>query len=154
MRLPLLLAWRLQGSLGHFASGVLLLVFKPYKVGDLVELDGKVGHVQGIQVFNTVIKTQDNKTIIIPNGLVTSNTITNISGEGLIRVDLTFGIGYSDDIDKARQVMQQVADKNDKILKTPPIDILVSELADSSVNFAVRPWCHPDDYWDVYFYMH
>lgn len=144
----------LQGSLGHFASGVLILVFKPYQVDDLVKVAGEVGVVKEIQMFNTVLLTPDNKRIIIPNGVVTSGVITNISGQNLIRVDMTFGIGYSDDIDKARQIIQQVADSCSKVLKEKPVDIFVKELADSSVNFAVRPWANSAHYWDVYFYMH
>ncbi|MCB0573125.1 MAG: mechanosensitive ion channel [Saprospiraceae bacterium] len=144
----------LQGSLGHFASGVLILIFKPYKVGDLVKIDGNVGVVEEIQVFNTLLLTPDNRRVIIPNGVVTSGVMTNISGPGIIRVDMTFGISYGDDIDKARAVIQEVADGCSMVLKDPKVDILVSELADSSVNFAVRPWCKSDDFWAVYFYMH
>lgn len=144
----------LQGSLGHFASGVMLLIFKPYKVGDLVDIAGKVGVVEEIQVFNTVLLTPDNKKIIIPNGVVTSGVITNISGQGEIRVDMTFGIGYPDDIDAAKKIFQTVADSCPQVLKEKPVDIFVSELADSSVNFAVRPWAKSEHYWDVYFYMH
>jgi small conductance mechanosensitive channel len=144
----------LQGSLSHFASGIMLLVFKPYKVGDLVELGGKVGVVEAIQIFNTILLTPDNKKITIPNGVVTSDVITNISGQGEIRVDMTFGIGYSDDIDRAKTVIQEVADKCPQILKSKSVDIFVSELADSSVNFAVRPWAKSEHYWDVYFFMH
>ncbi len=144
----------LQGSLGHFASGVLLLIFKPYKVGDLVTLNGETGVVEAIQIFNTLLRTPDNKRIIVPNGVVTSGIITNISGQETIRVDMSFGIGYGDDIDKARSVIQKVADSCQHILQDPPVDIFVQELADSSVNFAVRPWCKSEHYWDVYFYMH
>ncbi len=144
----------LQGSLGHFASGVLILIFKPYKVGDLVNIGGNVGNVEEIQVFNTLLLTPDGKRVIIPNGVVTGGVITNISGPGIIRVDMTFGISYRDDIDRAREVIQGVADASKLILKDPPVDILVSELGDSSVNFAVRPWCKSEHFWDVYFYMH
>jgi len=144
----------LQGSLGHFASGVMLLTFKPYKVGDLVEAGGSTGVVEEIQIFNTVLKTPDNKKIIVPNGVVTGGTITNISGQGEIRVDMTYGIGYDDDIDKARDVIQKVAASCPQVIKDKPVDVLVSELADSSVNFAVRPWAKSEHYWDVYFYMH
>jgi small conductance mechanosensitive channel len=144
----------LQGNLGHLASGILLLAFKPYKVGDLVELEGKVGTVEAIQIFNTIILTPDNKKVIIPNGVVTSGVIINISGQGKIRVDMTYGIGYDDDIDKAREVIQKVSDSCPQVLKDIPTDIFVSEHADSSVNFAVRPWCKSEHYWDVYFYMH
>ncbi len=144
----------LQGSLGHFASGILLLTFKPYKVGDLVDLGGHVGTVEGIQIFNTVLKTLDNKRIIIPNGVVTSGVMINISGQEIIGVDMTYGIGYSDDIDKAREVIQQVANECPHVIDEPETLIKVSELADSSVNFLVRPWCKSEHYWDVYFYMH
>ena len=144
----------LQGSLGHFSSGIMLLVFKPYKVGDLVELSGNVGVVEGIHVFNTILRTPDNKRIIIPNGVVTGNVIKNISGQGEIRVDMTFGIGYDDDIDEARKVIQAVSDSCPQLLKDKTTDIFVSELADSSVNFVVRPWCKSEHYWNVYFYMH
>lgn len=144
----------LQGSLGHFASGVLILIFKPYKVGDLVNIGGNIGDVEEIQVFNTLLLTPDGKRVIIPNGVVTGGVIINISGPGTIRVDMTFGISYHDDIDRARKVIQEVADGCAMVLKTPPVDILVSELADSSVNFAVRPWCKSEHFWDVYFYMH
>lgn len=144
----------LQGSLGNFASGVMILLFKPYKVGDLVDVQGSTGVVDEIQIFNTVLLTPDNKKVILPNSVVTSGAITNISGQGEIRVDMTFGIGYTDDIDKARTIIQQVADTCPQVLKDKPVDIFVSELADSSVNFAVRPWCKSEHYWDVYFYLH
>ena len=144
----------LQGSLGNFASGVMILLFKPYKVGDLVEVQGHTGFVNEIQIFNTLLLTQDNRKIIIPNSIVTSGAITNISGQGEIRVDMTFGIGYTDDIDKARTIIQKVADSCPQVLQSKPVDIFVSELADSSVNFAVRPWCNSEYYWDVYFYLH
>ena len=144
----------LQGSLGHFASGVLILIFKPYKVGDLVTIGGTTGHVEEIQVFNTLLLTLDNRRVIIPNGVVTGGVIVNNSAPGTIRVDMTFGIGYGDDIDKARKVIQEVADGCPMVLKDPKVDIFVSELGDSSVNFAVRPWCKSEQFWDVYFYMH
>ena len=144
----------LQGSLQNFASGVMILFFKPYKIGDLVELQGFVGVVEEIQIFNTVLMTPDNKKVIVPNAAATSGPITNISGPGLIRIDLTFGIAYDASIDEARKVIQAVADENDKILKTPPIDIFVTGHGASSVDLAVRPYCDPTYYWDVYFYMH
>ncbi len=144
----------LQGSLGHFASGVMLLIFKPYRVGDLVDLGGSIGVVQEIQIFNTVLLTPDNKKIIVPNGVVTSGIITNISGQGEIRVDMTFGIGYDDDIDQARAVIKSVAERCPHIIKSKAVDIFVAELADSSVNFTVRPWALSEHYWDVFFFMH
>lgn len=144
----------LQGSLGHFASGVMLLIFKPYRVGDLVDLGGNIGVVEEIQIFNTVLRTPDNKKIIVPNGVVTSGVITNISGQGEIRVDMTYGIGYPDDIDQAKKVFKDVAMNCPQVIKDKPVDVFVSELGDSSVNFVVRPWCKSEHYWDVYFYMH
>ncbi|TNE58009.1 MAG: mechanosensitive ion channel [Bacteroidetes bacterium] len=144
----------LQGSLSHFASGVLILVFKPYKVGDLVTINGITGHVEEIQVFNTLLLTLDNRRVIIPNSVVTSGVITNNTSPGKIRVDMTFGVSYGDDIDKTRQIIQDVADGCPHILKDIPVDIFVSEHGASSVNFAVRPWCKSEQYWDVYFYMH
>ncbi len=143
----------MQGSLGHFASGVMLLILKPYRVGDLVELNDKVGVVEGIHIFNTTLRTVDNKRIFIPNGLITEDVITNISGQGEIRVDMTYGIGYESDIDRARQIILEVAAGCPQIMKDRPVDVFVSELADSSVNFAVRPWANSSDYWTVYFYM-
>ncbi len=144
----------LQGSLGHFASGVLILLFKPYRTGDLVDIQGNVGVVDEIQIFNTVLLTPDNKKIILPNGTVTNGPITNISGQGEIKVVMSFGIGYGDDIDKARRVIQQVADECPHVIHEKSVDIFVEALADSSVNFAVRPWAKSEHYWDVFFYMH
>lgn len=144
----------LQGNLGHFASGVMLLLFKPFKVGDLVDVQGNVGVVEAITLFNTTLLTPDNKKIFLPNGFVTGGPITNISGQGEIAVFLTFGIGYDDDIDKARSIIQKVVDSCPHILLEKGTGIFVSELADSSVNFAVRPWCKSEHYWDVYFCMH
>lgn len=144
----------LQGSLGHFASGVLLLVFKPYKVGDLVTIGGgQTGTVEGIQIFNTVLETLDNKRIIVPNGVVTSNIITNISGQGIIGVELTYGIGYNDSIDKAREVILRVGKECPYILDDPAQGVVVASLGDSSVNLATRPFCKSEDYWDTFFYM-
>ncbi len=144
----------LQGSLGNFASGVMILLFKPYKVGDLVEMQGHTGVVEEIQIFNTLLLTPDNKKIILPNAIVTSGPIMNISGQGEIRVDMTMGIGYTDDIDKARQIIKDVAARCPQVMNEKPMDVFVAELADSSVNFTVRPWCKSEHYWDVYFFMH
>ena len=143
----------LQGSLGNFAGGVLILLFKPYKVGDFVDAQGVTGTVNEIQVFNTVLKTPDNKTVIVPNGAISNGIITNFSTEETRRVDMTFGIGYSDDIDKAKSVMQDLVTKDERILAEPAAQIAVSELADSSVNFVVRVWAKASDYWGVYFDM-
>ena len=144
----------LQGSLGHFASGVLLLTFRPYRVGDLVDIGGgNVGTVQEIQIFNTILATLDNKRIIVPNGVVTGNVITNISGQGEIGVELTYGIGYEDDIDKAREIILSVGRECPYILDEPAQGVVVAELADSSVNLATRPFTRSEHYWDAYFYM-
>lgn len=143
----------LQGSLGNFASGVMLLLFKPYKVGDLVKLQDFTGVVEEIQIFNTILVTPDNRKVILPNTIVTESAITNISGQGEIRVDMVFGIGYNDDIDHARAVILKVADKCPQVIKEKPVDVYVGQLADCSVNFEVRPWCKSEHYWEVYFYM-
>lgn len=144
----------LQGTLGHFASGILILIFRPYKVGDYIVTQGHEGTVKEIQIFNTILKTLDNRDIIIPNGAITSGPIENLTSPGERKVDLTFGISYTDDIDKARSVLNQVIDKNEKIMQDKGVDIFVAELGDSSVNFKVRAWVKVEDYWDVYFYLH
>lgn len=144
----------LQGSLGHFASGVLLLVFKPYRVGDLVTLGGGfTGTVKEIQIFNTVLVTLDNKHIIVPNGVVTSNVITNISGQGIIGVELTFGISYKDSIDKAREIILRVGKECQWVLDDPAQGVVVGELGNSSVKLNTRPFCKSEHYWDTFFYM-
>ena len=151
--LALAIGMALQGSLGHFASGVLLLIFRPYKVGDLVTIGGQTGTVTGIQVFNSVLATLDNKRVIVPNGIVTSNIITNISGQGEIGVELTFGIGYGDSIDVARDIILKVGKECPWILDSPAQVVVVAELGDSSVNLATRPFCKSEHYWDTLFYM-
>lgn len=144
----------LQGSLGHFASGVLLLTFRPYKVGDLITIGGgQTGTVVGIQIFNTILATLDNKRIIVPNGVVTSNVITNISGQGTIGVELTFGIGYGDSIDKAREIILRVGKECPWIIDEPQQGVVVGELGDSSVNLNTRPFCNSEHYWNTFFYM-
>lgn len=144
----------LQGSLGNFAGGVLILLFKPFKVGDLIAAQGFTGVVEEIQAFSTKLVTPDNKTIILANGPLSAAPIENISTKGEIRVDMTYGISYNDDIDKAKQVIRQVIDACPNVLKNKQHDVFVSELGDSSVNFTVRPWAKSEHYWDVYFYMH
>lgn len=144
----------LQGSLGHFASGVLILIFKPYRVGDLVEIGGgQTGTVKEIQIFNTILVTLDNKNIIVPNGVVTSNVMTNISGQGIIGVELTFGIGYNDSIDKAREIILRVDKECEWILDDPAQGVVVGSLGDSSVNLNTRPFCKSEHYWNTFFYM-
>ena len=141
----------LQGSLSNFASGVLMIIFKPFKVGDFIEGGGVAGVVEEISIFTTQLKTPDNKQVIVPNAQMTGGNIVNYSSKGTRRVDLVAGIGYGDDIDKARGILQSILDAEDRILKDPEPTIAVSELADSSVNFVVRPWTTADDYWGVYF---
>ena len=141
----------LQGSLSNFAAGFLMIIFRPFKVGDYIEGAGVAGTVETIQVFTTQLKSPDNKTVIIPNAKLTSDNITNYTIKGTRRVDMVFGIGYGDDIDKAKNIMTDILEKDERILKDPATKIAVVELADSSVNFVVRPWVKGDDYWDVYF---
>ena len=141
----------LQGSLANFASGVLIIVFRPYKVGDFVEAGGVSGTVEGVQVFSTIFKTGDNKKVIVPNSEVTAGVITNYSANETRRVDLVAGVGYEDDLDKVKQVLEDIVSKDDRILADPAPKIAVHELADSSVNLVVRPWVKTSDYWGVYF---
>ena len=141
----------LQGSLSNFAAGFLLIIFRPVKVGDLIEGAGVFGVVEAIQIFTTQLKTADNKTVIVPNAKLTDDNIVNWTVKGTRRVDMTMGIGYEDDIDKARTVMAEIIAEDDRILKDPAPQIALSELADSSVNFVVRPWVKVEDYWGVYF---
>lgn len=140
----------LQGSLANFAAGVLILLFKPFKVGDYIEAAGASGTVDKIMIFTTELKTPDNKRVVIPNGAVTSGTITNYSTHDTRRVDLVMGISYGDDIDKAKQVLQGILDSDERVLKDPAPTIAVSQLADSSVNLIVRPWAKSADYWSLY----
>lgn len=150
----LAIGFALQGSLSNFASGVMLIMFKPYKVGDLVKLSGEVGNVDAIKIFNTTIITPDNRTIIIPNGNITGQTIENITAQGKIRIDMVFGIGYNDDIKKAKELMLGILTADERVMSDPAPEVAVCELADSSVNFAVRPWVDPAVYWDVFFDTH
>ncbi|CAM1356495.1 mechanosensitive ion channel family protein [Tenacibaculum halocynthiae] len=141
----------LQGSLSNFAGGALIMIFRPFKVGDLIEAQGIVGVVKEIQIFTTHINTPGNKLAIIPNGSLSNGNIINYTAEGKLRVDLTFGVSYDADIKKTKDVLMNVLTSNPKTLKDPAPTVNVSELADSSVNFAVRPWANTADYWDVYF---
>ena len=140
----------LQGSLSNFAAGFLMIIFRPFKVGDFIEGAGVAGTVEAIHIFTTQLLTPDNKTIIIPNASLTAGNITNYSAKGTRRVDLVFGIGYGDDVDHAKKVISDVLAKEERILKDPAPAIMLVELADSSVNFAVRPWVLAADYWGVY----
>ncbi len=141
----------LQGSLSNFAGGVLVLMFRPYKVGDFVEAQGVMGTVHEIQIFNTIMKTPDNKVIIVPNGAISNGIITNFSMEATRRVDFVFGIGYGDDIAKAKSTIERLVTEDERSLSDPAPQIVVSELADSSVNITVRVWVNASDYWGLYF---
>jgi len=143
----------LSGTLQNFAGGVMLLMLKPFQAGDLIEAQGYLGKVSKIQIFNTILKTLDNKTIIIPNGGLSTSSMVNYSTEDKRRVDWTFGIGYGDSVDQAKKVMQKLCDEDKRILEEPEVFIAVSELADSSVNFTVRAWVKAEDYWNVKFDM-
>lgn len=141
----------LQGSLSNFAGGVLIMIFKPYKIGDLIEAQGVLGAVKEIEIFTTKLITPENKLAIVPNGAMANGNIVNYTAEGKIRVDTVIGVAYEEDIKKTKEVLMNVLTSQQKVLKDPAPSVNVLELADSSVNFAVRPFCKPEDYWDVYF---
>ncbi|WP_426431550.1 mechanosensitive ion channel family protein [Winogradskyella sp. HB-48] len=141
----------LQGSLGNFAGGVLIMTFRPFKIGDLIEAQGEIGVVKEIEIFTTKLTGLSNKEIIIPNGALSNGNIINYTTEGTRRVDLVFGVSYDADIKQTKEVLMNVLTSHPKILNDPAPMVTVLELADSSVNFAVRPWCKAEYYWDVYF---
>ncbi|MBR9975477.1 MAG: mechanosensitive ion channel [Bacteroidetes bacterium] len=141
----------LQGSLSNFAAGVMIIIFRPFRAGDYVEAGGVSGSVLEVAIFNTTLKTPDNKRVIVPNAQITGSSITNYSAEDKRRVDMVFGIGYGDDIRKAKEAIEAVLAEDERILKDPAPTIGVIELGASSVNLAVRPWVATADYWDVYF---
>lgn len=141
----------LQGSLSNFAGGVLIMIFKPYKIGDLIEAQDTLGVVKEIEIFTTKLVSPDNKLVIVPNGAMANGNITNYTAEGKIRVDTVIGVAYEEDIKKTKEVLMNVLTSQDKVLTEPAPSVNVLELADSSVNFAVRPFCKPEHYWDVYF---
>ncbi|WP_430809689.1 MULTISPECIES: mechanosensitive ion channel family protein [unclassified Carboxylicivirga] len=143
----------LSGTLQNFAGGVILLILKPFKVGDYIEAQGHSGSVQEIQIFNTILHTPDNKVVIIPNGGLATGAMINYSAQDTRRVDFVFGIGYDDDIDKARNIIIEVANNNELVMKDPAIFVAVKEHGDSSVNLVARLWSKTSDYWSVYFYM-
>lgn len=147
----LAVGFALQGSLGNFASGVMIIGFKPYGVGDAVTVAGHTGKVEAVRVFQTELRTPDNRVILVPNGQITNGTIVNITSQDTRRIDMTFGIGYDDDIRKAKKMIEDVIAADDRILKEPAPQVAVAELADSSVNFVVRPWVKTEDYWAVNF---
>lgn len=139
----------LQSTLQNFAAGVMLILFKPFKIGDFIEAGGNAGVVEKMTIFTTVMKTGDNREIIVPNGDIYGGTITNNSARDTRRIDLVFGIGYDDDIKKAKELLNEILAADERILKEPAPLVAVAELADSSVNFNVRPWVKSSDYWKV-----
>lgn len=141
----------LQGALGNFAAGVLIVMFRPYRVGDYIEAAGIAGSVLQVQILTTMLKTVDNKLIVVPNGQIMSSIIINYSAHKTRRIDMVIGVSYDDDIDKVRNTIRELIDADDRILKDPECLIAVSELADSSVNFTVRPWVNRADYSGVKF---
>ena len=144
----------LQGTLQNLASGVMLIIFRPFDAGHFVEAAGVAGVIEEIGIFTTTMRTGDNREVIIPNGEIFGGTITNYSKRSTRRVDMVFGIGYDDDIKKAKDIMNRILAEDERILKDPEPLVAVAELADSSVNFNVRPWCATAEYWNVYFDTH
>ena len=147
----LAVGFALQSSLSNLAAGVMVIFFRPFKAGDFVEAGGISGIVEEIQIFSTKLRTPDNKEVTVPNSQITGDAITNYSARDTRRIDLVFGIGYDDDIQRAKQLLEQIVAADGRVLADPEPVIAVSELADSSVNFVVRPWVSTDDYWVVTF---
>ncbi|MBN2212384.1 MAG: mechanosensitive ion channel [Sedimentisphaerales bacterium] len=141
----------LQGSLSNFAAGVMLLIFRPFKLGDFIDAGGQMGSVQEIQLFNTVLNTPDNVRVVVPNGQITAGTIKNYTFNETRRLDMVFGVSYSDDLKQARQIIEEILNADERVLKEPAPTIAVAELADSSANFVVRPWVKGADYWSTKF---
>lgn len=144
----------LQGSLGNFAGGVLILIFKPFKVGDTIEAQGFLGAVREISILYTIVDTFDNRRVVIPNGSLSNASLTNVSYYDTRRCDMTFGISYNDDIDKARAIIKRCLSEDERVLPEPEPRISIGSLGDNSVNFIVRPWTKTDDLWPVYWDMH
>jgi len=141
----------LQGTLGHFAAGVMVLIFKPYRVGDLVDLQGQLGHVDEIQVFNTVLTSLDNKKIIVPNGIATSGIMTNLSTNEYLRVDLNAAMPYEEDFDKVRGIIMEALKATPKVMSDPAPVVEIEKFNEHNVLLCVRPYSTTEDYWDVYF---
>jgi small conductance mechanosensitive channel len=141
----------MQDSLQNFAAGVMLIIFRPFRAGDFVEAGGTAGVVETISIFSTIMRTGDNREVIVPNGAIYNGTITNYSARETRRIDMVFGIGYDDDIRKVKQLLGDILAADERVLKEPAAQVVVGELANSSVNFHVRPWVKSGDYWDVRF---
>lgn len=147
------IGFALKDSLSHLAAGVLILVNKPFALGDFVEAGGTAGSILEIRLFATKLKTPDNKIVYVPNASIVGGNITNYTAEATRRVDMEFGIGYSDDIDKAKEIILKILSNDDRVLKDPAPQVVVGSLGDSSVNIKVRPWTKKEDYWGFYFDM-
>jgi small conductance mechanosensitive channel len=145
-----IMGFALQGTLSNFAAGIMILIYRPYDVGDLVDVGGTLGKVDAMTIVSTTLRKPDNQKVVVPNNMIWGDIITNITGTSKRRVDFVFGIGYSDDIAKAQKILEDILANNESILKDPEPVVKVHELADSSVNFVVRPWVKTEDYWDVY----
>ena len=141
----------LQGSLANFAGGVLIMIFKPFKVGDVIQAQGELGSVKEIEIFTTKLTSPDNKEIILPNGALSNGNITNFTSQGTRRIDFTFGVGYDSDIKKTKEILMTQLTSHPKVLQEPAPVVSLIELADSSINFVARPWVKTEDYWTVYF---
>jgi small conductance mechanosensitive channel len=141
----------LQGSLSNFAAGILIVAFRPFKSGDYVEIGGVAGSVDSIQIFQTILTTPDNKMVVVPNGSVIGSPITNYSRHDTRRIDLMIGVSYNADLQKTKALLTQICESDERVLKEPGVQVGVHTLADSSVNFVVRPWVNTADYWNVYF---
>ncbi|MFK7959604.1 MAG: mechanosensitive ion channel family protein [Phycisphaerales bacterium] len=144
------IGFALQGTLGNFAAGVMILLYQPYDIGNVVTVGGVTGKVQAMTLVSTTLLTPDNQTIIVPNGAIWGDTITNVTGNDTRRVDLVFGCGYDDDVEKAESLLKEILEGHPLVLKDPAPAVAMGELADSSVNFNVRPWCKTEDYWTVF----
>ena len=145
-----IMGFALQGTLSNFAAGIMILIYRPYDVGDLVNVGGTLGKVDAMTIVSTTLRKPDNQKVVVPNNMIWGDIITNITGTSKRRIDFVFGIGYSDDIAKAQKILEDILAKNESILKDPEPVVKVHELADSSVNFVVRPWVKTENYWDVY----
>ncbi|UCG20286.1 MAG: mechanosensitive ion channel family protein [Deltaproteobacteria bacterium] len=145
-----IVGFALQGTLSNFAAGIMILVYRPYDVGDLVDIGGTLGKVEAMTIVSTTLRKVDNQKVIVPNNMIWGDIITNATGTSKRRVDMVFGIGYSDDIAKAQKILEEILENHQAVLKDPPPVVKVHELGDSSVNFVVRPWVETENYWDVY----
>jgi small conductance mechanosensitive channel len=148
-----IIGFALQDSLSNFASGLMILIYRPFDIGDIVDVNGAFGTVRYMSLVNTTIHTFDNQSVIVPNNQIWQNAIKNLTGQETRRVDMTFGISYGDDVEKAERILSDIVSSGDKVLKEPEPLIHLHELGDSSVNFIVRPWVRTEDYWETYWHI-